>query len=195
MKFSTRAAVVATLAVGLVPLTGPATSAFAAPAKKPAAQANTAQPNPLGLSQTQIKKLDAIRAKAQAEATAVRKGKGTEQEKSQKIMAIAKRADAQAAAVLTPAQKKKVEQAQATQQAAMKKMQANNQAVMKSLTPAQKKKLETIQASFQKKLAALQGNTKLNDQQKQQQARNLFVQMDKQVKSVLTAKQKAMLDR
>lgn len=190
MKFSIRAVVVAVLSVGLVPLAVPGAPALAAPST-----ATAQQQNPLGLSQTQIKKLDAIRTKAQSEVLAVQKGKGTDAEKQKKIVAIAKRADAEAAAVLTPAQRKKVEQAQASQAAAMKKMQANNEAVKKTLTPAQKKRMDDIRAAFQKKMAALDNDKSLSPQQKQQRAQALFVETDKQVKSVLTAKQKAMLQR
>ncbi len=206
MRINRKTAVLAAL-VALSPMALTPHPAAAAP-DKPAARAKQApakpgvtarpgapQTNPLGLTDAQLKKLNAIRAKAQADSAAVQKGKGTDEQKRQKIMAIAKRADAEVGKVLTPAQKKKIDQARNQQMAAMKQAQANQAAFMKTLTPAQKTKLEAIQSDFQKRGQSLMANKSLSNQQKQQKYMALMQEMDGKMNAVLTAKQRAMLKK
>jgi hypothetical protein len=158
----------------------------AARAAKPAA---ATAPHSLALSATQKQKLMAMQKKAQAEVDAVQKGKGTEQQKQAKILAIAKKYDALQLTLLTPAQKQRVLQARTVQ----RRRAQQTAAVAQSLTPAQKKKIEGFRAAFFKKAQAITANKKLTEAQKRSKLSAMQTALGKQVDGVLNAKQKAMV--
>lgn len=169
------------LSAGLVPAR--AAKAPAKPAAKPQATQS------FTLTKAQQEKLAALSKKARAEAEAVQKGKGTDAEKRTKLMAIAKKYDAQELQVLTPDQRKKVLAVRAQQRQNQERMLA----VAKTLTPDQKKKIEGFRVAFEKKLRALDADKKLTAAQKRAKFGQIQAAFEKQIEGALTAKQRAML--
>jgi len=180
LKYKIRIAAAA-LTVACLPLVTPARAAKA-PAKPTAAHA-------MELSAAQKQKLLALEKKAQAEVTAVQKGKGTDAQKQAKINALAQKYDKLQLAILTPAQKKKVLAVRAEQKASADRTAA----VAKTLTPAQKKQIEGFRAAFFKKVKALETDKKLTPAQKQAKFASYRDTLGKQVEGILSKRQKAMM--
>lgn len=151
----------------------------------------SAAPNPLGITDAQRSKLTALEKQGRKEATAVQIGLGTPAEKNKRIQAIAKKYHDAEMAVLTPAQRAKLD----AKLAAQKKTIAQIVKVKKTITSQQRAKMEGIQATFRSKAQVIIQSKKLSDAQKRAQLTALQVQMNSALKGVLTAKQRAALPK
>jgi hypothetical protein len=179
--------VVAAMALGALPFCSPRAAVAAKPPAKAAAQNN----NPLGLSAAQRQKLMALDKKAQAEATAIQKGKGTDAQKRTKFAALAKKYDGLRMAILTPAQRQKV----AVATAAHRRRGEQTAAVAKTLTPTQKKKMDGFRGVFVKKVQALAADKSLTDAQKRAKYIALERTLEAQIDGILTTTQKAAMKK
>ena len=176
------------LAVGLAltAFTG-SQNALAGPPTKTKAPAASSS-NPLGLSATQRKKLEAINSKAMKEMMAIRNAGGTQQAQASKMTVLQKKTMAQVNALLTPAQRTKFQQLQAQAMQKVMAEQAADQQLRSKMTPAQIQQLTKVQKAAQAEAMKVVNNNKLTQAQKDAKLKaiekNYLAQKAKITKSV-----------
>ncbi|NMC82680.1 MAG: hypothetical protein GYA63_07510 [Armatimonadetes bacterium] len=176
------------LAVGLAltAFTGSQNATAGPPTKTKAPAASSS--NPLGLSATQRKKLEAINAKAMKEMMAIRNAGGTQQVQTGKMTALQQKTMAEINAVLTPAQRTKFQQLQAQAMQKVMAEQAADQQLRSRMTPAQIQQLTKVQKSAQAEAMKVVNNNNLTQEQKDAKLKaiekNYLAQKAKITKSV-----------